>query len=99
MRNLLVATKFGGCSSNSLFSCFTVQCVFFLSGFSFANTDNSWDSRGRDGLLYSSVPLPPALPTLIYKFATTITTAKKYFCLKAIYGGCPSALSVVSQDL
>lgn len=50
-------------------------------------------------LLYSSVPLPLSVPNLIYKFETTITTAKKYFCLKTIYGRCPSTLSVVSQDL
>ena len=34
---------------------------FFLSGFSFTDTDNSQDSRGREGtFLYSTLPLPPA---------------------------------------
>ena len=33
----------------------------FLSGFSFINTDDSQDSRGRKGtIFYSSLPLPPA---------------------------------------
>ena len=32
----------------------------FLSGFSFTDTDNSQDSKGREGtFLYSTVPLPP----------------------------------------
>ena len=34
---------------------------FFLSGFSFKDTDNSQDSRGREGtIFYSTLPLPPA---------------------------------------
>ena len=34
---------------------------FFLSGFSFTDTDNSQDSRGREGtFLSSTLPLPPA---------------------------------------
>ena len=33
---------------------------FFLSGFSFTDTDNSQDSRGREGPSYSTLPLPPA---------------------------------------
>ena len=34
---------------------------FSLSGFSFADTDNSQDSRGREGtIFYSALPLPPA---------------------------------------
>ena len=34
---------------------------FFLSGFSFTDTDNSQDSRGREGaVFYSSLALPPA---------------------------------------
>ena len=34
---------------------------FFLSGFSFTDTDNSQDSRGREGnIFYSTLPLPPA---------------------------------------
>ena len=34
---------------------------FFLSGFSFTDTDDSQDSRGRKGtIFYSSLPLPPA---------------------------------------
>ena len=38
-----------------------VQCIFFffLSGFSFTDTDNLQDSRGREGtFLYSILPLP-----------------------------------------
>ena len=34
---------------------------FFLSGVSFTDTDNSQDSRGREGtFFYSTLPLPPA---------------------------------------
>ena len=34
---------------------------FFLSGFSFTGTDDSQDSRGREGtIFYSTLPLPPA---------------------------------------
>ena len=34
---------------------------FFLSGFSFTDTDNSQDSRGREGtIFYSTLLLPPA---------------------------------------
>ena len=37
------------------------NCPFFLSGFSFTDTDNSQDSRGREWrTFYSTVPLPPA---------------------------------------
>ena len=33
---------------------------FFLSGFSFTDTDDSQDSRGREGtFFYSTLPLPP----------------------------------------
>ena len=37
-------------------------CIFFfLSGFSFTDTDYSQDSRGREGtIFYSTLPLPPA---------------------------------------
>ena len=39
----------------------TCNIFFFLSGFSFMDTDNSQDSRGREGIfVYSSLPLPPA---------------------------------------
>ena len=35
--------------------------IFFLSGFSFTDTDDSQDSRGREGtIFYSTLPLPPA---------------------------------------
>ena len=35
--------------------------IFFLSGFSFTATDDSQDSKGRDGtIFYSTLPLPPA---------------------------------------
>ena len=38
-----------------------VFCFFFLSGLSFTDTDNSQDSRGREGtFFYSTLPLPPA---------------------------------------
>ena len=34
---------------------------FSLSGFSFTNTDDSQDSKGREGtIFYSTLPLPPA---------------------------------------
>ena len=34
---------------------------FFLSGFSFTDTDDSQDSRGREGtIFYSTLPIPPA---------------------------------------
>ena len=37
------------------------QNFFFLSGFSFTDTDNSQDSRWREGIIfYSTLPLPPA---------------------------------------
>ena len=37
------------------------EIFFFLSGFSFTDTDNSQDSRGREGtIFYSTLPLPPA---------------------------------------
>ena len=36
-------------------------CFFFLSGFSFTDTDNSQDSREREGtIFYFTLPLPPA---------------------------------------
>ena len=36
--------------------------VFFLTGFSLTDTDDSQDSRGREGTtFYSTLPLPPAL--------------------------------------
>ena len=35
--------------------------VFFLSGFSFTDTDDSQDSRGREEtIFYSTLPLPPS---------------------------------------
>ena len=35
--------------------------LFFLSGFSFTDTDESQGSRGREGtIFYSTLPLPPA---------------------------------------
>ena len=37
-----------------------MRSFFFLSGFSFTDTDNSQDSRGREGtIFYSTLPLPP----------------------------------------
>ena len=39
----------------------SASLFFFLSGFSFRDTDDSQDSRGRDGtIFYSTLPLPPA---------------------------------------
>ena len=40
---------------------FNTFCFFFLSGFSFTDTDNSEGSRGREGtIFYSTLPLSPA---------------------------------------
>ena len=40
---------------------FPLFFVFFLSGFSFTDTDNSQDSRGREGtIFYYTLPLRPA---------------------------------------
>ena len=37
------------------------KIFFFLSGFSFTDTDDSQDSRGREGtIFYSTLPLRPA---------------------------------------
>ena len=42
-------------------SCNLVYNFFFLSGFSFTDTDDSQDSMGREGtIFYSTLPLPPA---------------------------------------
>ena len=44
---------------------------FSLSGFFFADTDNSQDSRGREGtIFYSALPLPPAYEHSDMYFAT-----------------------------
>ena len=44
-----------------LFSILFMYIIFFLSGSSFTNTDDSQDSRGRKGtIFYSTLPLPPA---------------------------------------
>ena len=46
-----------------IFICDFCSCIefFFLSGFSFTDTDDSQDSRGREGtIFYSTLPLPPA---------------------------------------
>ena len=38
-----------------------ITLFFFLSRFSFTDTDDSRDSRGREGIIfYSTLPLPPA---------------------------------------
>ena len=35
--------------------------IFFLSGFSFTDTDDSQATRGKEGtIFYSTLPLPPA---------------------------------------
>ena len=40
---------------------FSFFLFFFLSGFSFTDTNDSQDSRGRKGtIFYSTLPLPPA---------------------------------------
>ena len=45
----------GICSWNLVYN------FFFLSGFSFTDTDDSQDSMGREGtIFYSTLPLPPA---------------------------------------
>ena len=47
LQTMLVSTKLRG--------------LFFLSGLSFTDTDNSQDSRGREGaIFYSTLSLPPA---------------------------------------
>ena len=44
---------------------------FFLSGFSFTDTDDSHDNRGREGtIFYSILPLPPAQKHSDIYFAT-----------------------------
>ena len=46
-------------NSNSFFF-FFFFVIFFLSGFSFTDTKNLQDSRGREGtFIYSTLPLPP----------------------------------------
>ena len=46
---------------SSLFSSKAPFSFFFLSGFSFTDTDDAQDSRGREGtIFYSTLPLPPA---------------------------------------
>ena len=44
-----------------IFNCCPVFQLFFLSGFSFTDTEDSQDSRGREGTIsYSTLPLQPA---------------------------------------
>ena len=44
-----------------IYYCLYIPCFFFLSGSSFTDTDDSQDSRGREGtIFYSTLPLPPA---------------------------------------
>ena len=44
-----------------IFNNIPVFFFFFLSGFSFTDTDDSQGSRGREGtIFYSTLPLPPA---------------------------------------
>ena len=44
---------------------------FFLSGFSFTDTDDSQGSRGREGsIFYSTLPLPPTHEHIGIYFAT-----------------------------
>ena len=50
---------------------FICVCFFFLSGFSFMDTDDSQDSRGREEtIFYSALPLPSAHKHLDIYFAT-----------------------------
>ena len=48
-------------SANSAITHDSVKLIlFFLSGLSFTDTDDSQDSRGREGtIFYSTLPLPP----------------------------------------
>ena len=40
---------------------FNMERFFFLSGFSFTDTDDLQDSKGREGtIFYSTLPFPPA---------------------------------------
>ena len=60
MDNGVRALKIGQLSWTSYVYFFFI-IFFFLSGFSFTDTDNSQDNRGRKGtFLYSSLPLPAA---------------------------------------
>ena len=50
---------------------FNFAQVFFPPGFSFTDTDDSQDSKGREGIMfYSTLPLPPAHEHLDIYFAT-----------------------------
>ena len=47
--------------------------VFFLSGFSFTDTDDSKDSRGREEtIFYSTLPLPPSAHKHLYIYFATL---------------------------
>ena len=48
-------------STFAVFRSKSSERLFFLSKFSFTDTDNSQDSRGREGtIFFSTEPLPPA---------------------------------------
>ena len=49
------------CQSLLMWNDWLKNKLFFLSGFSLTDTDDSQDSRGREGtIVYSTLPLPPA---------------------------------------
>ena len=59
------------------------SCLFFLSGFSFTDTDDSQDSRGREGTIFYSIPLYHSHPltdiqTFICNFAQLPSAAIHY---------------------
>ena len=52
---------------------------FFFQGFPFTDTDDSQDSRGREGIIfYSTLPLPPAHEhsDIVCNFACEMTAAR-----------------------
>ena len=57
---LLVPLVCESVKKNTILRLYT-DIYFFLSGFSFTDSDDSHDSRGREGtMFYSTLPLPPA---------------------------------------
>ena len=62
-KHLLVQNEFKKLKAfdSSYFIGKSLSFFFFPSGFSFTDTDDSQDSRGREGtIFYSTLPLPPA---------------------------------------
>ena len=56
------AKKLNVCPSDIIWNSTALNAsIFFPSGFSFTDTDDSQDSKGREGtIFYSTLPLPPA---------------------------------------